>query len=252
MSVFALGSTLLCRYLLVFPSTTWFTKKRGITFTVTYLVISYGILSILFYPLFNIDEKEAYKMAFKVEPCLQNFIEPGFLFVPYEIAVITLFGGFSMFIGILCFAIALAIYFIYLVKTNISVNSKTFKFSNYLMISAIFQLSISIFFNFIPFSIFMGILAFKIPFTENLMIINFCFLSMHSFLEFLATLYCVTPYRKAVVKMFYYFFRCKNHAIENNLGQISVVISDRQAVAQPRLTNGHQRFRRQPLAALSI
>uniref|UniRef100_A0A914QAM3 Serpentine Receptor, class H n=1 Tax=Panagrolaimus davidi TaxID=227884 RepID=A0A914QAM3_9BILA len=200
-SIAALTATLRSRYLLVFSAADWYKPKYGMILHLVLFILVFVPLSVLFLPPLFMEISNIHEMALNYDPCLENFFtEPAFFFLSSEKTKSFLIIEFSLMVVVLILAIILAIYFIFLVKTNIAATKTKLKTS--LMISAIVQLSITICFYLIPISAFFAIFAFQIPNTENIMIVVICAFLTHSFLEFIVTLYFVRPYRKAVIGLF--------------------------------------------------
>uniref|UniRef100_A0A914PRL4 G-protein coupled receptors family 1 profile domain-containing protein n=1 Tax=Panagrolaimus davidi TaxID=227884 RepID=A0A914PRL4_9BILA len=144
-------------------------------------------------------------MALDYDPCLKPYMsEPSFMFISHEIAHNGFLLGFILISLLLLGTFSLGIFFICLIRKHKGGNIA--KQQRYLIISALVQLSITIFFNIVPVVLFIFILCFEIPHTENFLLILFSVISTHSFLESLATLYFVTPYRKAIISMYHQIF----------------------------------------------
>uniref|UniRef100_A0AC34GMH6 Uncharacterized protein n=1 Tax=Panagrolaimus sp. ES5 TaxID=591445 RepID=A0AC34GMH6_9BILA len=81
-------------------------------------------------------------MAVKYDPCLAYYYtnEPGFVYFSHERSAKVLYLGFLILSIYSFMGIILALFFIYLVKTNIT--AKKSQLSHSLMMSAIVQLSI--------------------------------------------------------------------------------------------------------------
>uniref|UniRef100_A0AC35EYN9 Serpentine Receptor, class H n=1 Tax=Panagrolaimus sp. PS1159 TaxID=55785 RepID=A0AC35EYN9_9BILA len=201
--ILGLSATLASRYLLVFPSslTKWFTLKKALIAAVGLPIIAYIVILMVFYPILQTDTSTIHQWAFEYDPILKEYFdEPTFLFLPHFYHDYIDIPILSLLIILTFSAFSVILFFLYqMTNTKTTVSSKL---QRSLLLSSVIQIVITCFFLFMPFIFFFIFIKYDIQNTASFMCILMCIFTSHCFIEFIATLYFVSPYRNFILRIF--------------------------------------------------
>ena len=198
-SILGLGMTIFSRYTVIFPSewSTFFNQKEAYILIIILQIILNSIIFIGIVPLTNNSAKNISADAFQENPDLRYFTdEKTFMFVNYHYYA---YGTFMSLLGMLllyslfCTVASVFIYQLRYNKKSYYINDKL---QRSLLVSLISQVLVTLGFLITPYFCFLLFVEFQINNTAVVMTVLLCFVSTHCLLEFLATMYFVTPYRK--------------------------------------------------------
>ena len=201
--IIGLTATILSRYMLVFPSklTKWFSFKVTAIFILSFTTAFYIICVLQFLPYLSTKAAQFRDLAVAYDPYFVNYFhEPAFLFLPKLYGSKMSLCVFLSIIALIFAAFLLMALFFYLI-TKFRHMTPT-KLQRSLIISSIMQIFFTNLFLFLPLAIIMGTITFETPNSSTLSCICFCLLSTHSLVEFVVTLYFVSPYRNFILRCF--------------------------------------------------
>ena len=226
----SLFATLLCRYLLVFPSglTQYFSKKLFIFIAVGLSAIMYLILGISCVLIFSTDDSTIQEWQQGIDdPAMMNFVrnEPAFASIPSSYAETPLLIAIIVDVIIIIFGLTCLILFCYLV-TTLRTQTASIALKRSLLLSGIIQVLLVFVLLFFPSFLLMILLRFQVPHTANLICLGLCLVLTHSILEFLSTLIFVSPYRKFLKQQYSKIFLSKKSEIVSiQISQLSKTIN---------------------------
>uniref|UniRef100_A0A914Q7E0 Serpentine Receptor, class H n=1 Tax=Panagrolaimus davidi TaxID=227884 RepID=A0A914Q7E0_9BILA len=202
--VISLSATLASRYLLVFPTTIfrWFSLKVALIFAVIINAICYALIGYVLYPIIQLKQETIYEWADSEDSGLKIFYEkePTFFMVPYyyhEYADILILLFFLVVHIAGAFILIFFFYHLFQRKTKALTN----KIQRSLLASSLAQTILTSVFLFIPFIVLFGALRFQVANTTSIGIIFLCLFNSHAFVEFIVTLYFVSPYRSFCIQL---------------------------------------------------
>ena len=203
--VISLSATLASRYLLIFPSAMfqWFTLKIALIIAVLVNLVCYGLIGYVLYPIIQLKQETIQEWADAEDSGLQVVYEKEstFMMIPFH------YHEFADLLILLFFlvvhiagAFILTFFFLQLFKRKTKVLSNRIQRS--LIVSSLAQTVLTSVFLFVPFILFFACIRFTIPHTTNVATLFLCVFNSHAFVEFVVTLYFVSPYRSFIRSLF--------------------------------------------------
>uniref|UniRef100_A0A914P763 Serpentine Receptor, class H n=1 Tax=Panagrolaimus davidi TaxID=227884 RepID=A0A914P763_9BILA len=182
-------------------------------------IISYLLEISTFYTMFLVDAETIYEWAIEYDPYLSKFFhEPSFFVIPHflldrVVAAHLFIIGFTMFSFI-----ALSVFFIYQIFKNQTIS--TTKFQKSLILSSIMQIYLTNIFLIGPMFMFFIFITFDIPNSASAMCCLTSVIMTHCLVEFAATLYFISPYRKFITTYFRKKLFTQNTSVQHVSGFI--------------------------------
>ena len=187
----------------MYPSflTKWFTLRKALIAAIGLPLIAYTAIGIIFYPILLTDSETLHQWARDYDPILEiYFDEPTFLFIPHMYHDLVDLPALIFLIVLTTSACLVIAFFIrQMIKTQTIVSGKL---QRSLMISSIIQIFSTCFFLFSPYIFFFIFIGYDIRGSASFMCFMMCVFTSHCLVEFIATLYFVSPYRNFIIRLF--------------------------------------------------
>ena len=177
-------------------------ETKNMMIIVSILYVSMTIVCfVVVLPTVFIEKEQIYKWAREYNTELVPYFEqPTFFIVPHEMTDIPIIIALSTLLLIIVLCVVSGVTFIYSlksVKTKVSLDKKV---QRSIMLSAIVQMLLTVFFLFFPIVMFFCYIIFEVQYSGKSMQVFMCMLTSHCYLDFIATLYFVIPYRRFIMK----------------------------------------------------
>ena len=199
-SIIGLALTLGHRYIGAFDTKMrkyFHTKKCYFFIFIIYFSTHLFIFGVIF-PVLTLDRSTILEWAVEYDPELGEFFdEPSFFMIPHSYHDIPILIGIAFLSGLYLFFAFVIYYFLKQIRKNNYLSISRLQAS--LIASSIVQVTLTCAFLFTPLFVFLFCIRFDIS-APQAMTLLLCFMSTHSIVDFLATLYFVLPYRKFIIQ----------------------------------------------------
>ena len=204
-SVGGLFMTIQNRYATIFDINILEKLSKGTNLLIAAIVIYVSMtliscISVL--PIFFIEVDQVHKWAKEYDTNLVLlFNQSTFFFIPHEMINVIVMISLILIILFAILCIVSGVMFIFYFRYMEIKTTRNKKIQKSVSLSALVQIFLTIFFLFIPVIIFFFNIEFKIRNSGKWMQVLMCVVTSHCFLDYIATLYFVLPYRRFLVNM---------------------------------------------------